>query len=85
MHHMVGIKDAEVIIIIAINQDPQAPIFELCDVGLVGDFKEIIPPLMKAIQSYKSAAISKMINIENNFNVTGQGFSFAQKEGGEEC
>ncbi len=83
MHHMVGIKDAEVII--AINQDPQAPIFELCDMGLVGDFKEIIPPLMKAIQSYKSAVMSKIINKENNFNVTGQGFSFAQKKGGEEC
>jgi electron transfer flavoprotein alpha subunit len=52
MHHMVGIKDAE--LIIAINQDPQAPIFELCDLGLVGDFKELIPPLIKAIQDYKS-------------------------------
>jgi electron transfer flavoprotein alpha subunit len=48
MHHMVGIKGAEMMV--AINQDPQAPIFEQCDLGLVGDFKEIIPPLIKFIQ-----------------------------------
>jgi len=53
MHHMVGIKDAEVVV--AINQDPKAPIFEQCDLGLVGDFKEIIPHLIKAIQGYKVA------------------------------
>ena len=50
MHHMVGIKGAAVIV--AINQDPQAPIFEQCDIGLVGDFREIIPHLIKVIQSY---------------------------------
>lgn len=50
MHHMVGIKEAEVIV--GINQDPQAPIFEQCDLGLVGDFKEIIPALIKAIKVY---------------------------------
>jgi electron transfer flavoprotein alpha subunit len=50
MHHMVGIKGAEMMV--AINQDPQAPIFEGCDLGLVGDFREIIPHLMRAIQTY---------------------------------
>jgi len=40
---------------------------------------------MRAIRSYQAAAMSKMMNKENNFNVTGQGFSFAQKKGGEEC
>ena len=50
MHHMVGIKGAE--LIVAINQDPQALIFEQCDIGLVGDFREIIPHLIKVIQSY---------------------------------
>jgi len=49
MHHMVGIKGAEMMV--AINQDPQAPIFEQCDLGLVGDFKEIVPLLIKAIKS----------------------------------
>lgn len=51
MHHMVGIKGAEMMV--AINQDPQAPIFEQCDLGLVGDFKEIIPLLIKLIQRKK--------------------------------
>jgi len=68
MHHMVGIKEAEVII--AINQDRQAPIFELCDVGLAGDFKEIIPPLIKAIQDYKSGTMTKMIDKEDRFSNT---------------
>jgi electron transfer flavoprotein alpha subunit len=51
MHHMVGIKGVEMIV--AINRDPNALIFEWCDLGLVGDFREIIPSLIKAIQNYK--------------------------------
>ncbi len=50
MHHMVGIKNAEAMV--AINQDPQAPIFEFCDLGLVGDYKEILPSLIEAIKQY---------------------------------
>jgi len=52
MHHMVGIKGAEMMV--AINQDPQAPIFEGCDLGLVGDFREIISHLIKLIESYSN-------------------------------
>jgi electron transfer flavoprotein alpha subunit len=52
---MVGIKEAE--LMVAINMDPQAPIFEQCDLGLVGDFKEIVPALVKAIQDYKKRAM----------------------------
>jgi len=51
MHHMVGIKNAD--LMVAINQDPQAPIFELCDLGLVGDYKEIVPLVIKAVQEYR--------------------------------
>ena len=51
MHHMVGIKGAE--LMVAINQDPQAPIFKQCDLSLVGDFKEIVPSLIKTIESYQ--------------------------------
>ena len=53
MHHMVGIKGGE--LVVAINQDPQAPIFELCDLGLVGDFRDLIPHLIGAIKSYSQA------------------------------
>jgi electron transfer flavoprotein alpha subunit len=58
MHHMVGIKGAEMIV--AINQDPQAPIFDFCDLGLVGDFKEIVPALVRAMQDYKKEAMAKV-------------------------
>jgi hypothetical protein len=57
-------------LILATNQYPQALIFEVCDVGLVGDLKEIIPPLMKAIQNYKSGMMTKIINKKNNFSIT---------------
>ncbi len=52
MHHMVGVRDPETIV--AINQDPKAAIFEVCDIGLVGDFKEILPPLIKSIEEYSA-------------------------------
>jgi electron transfer flavoprotein alpha subunit len=55
MHHMVGIKGGE--LIVAINQDPQASIFEFCDLGLVGDFREIVPCLIKAIRNYSQPAV----------------------------
>jgi electron transfer flavoprotein alpha subunit len=48
MHHMVGIKNAEVMV--AINQDPKAAIFDFCDLGLVGDYRQIVPSLIKSIQ-----------------------------------
>jgi electron transfer flavoprotein alpha subunit len=51
MHHMVGIRDPETFV--AINQDPKAAIFEFCDIGLIGDFKEILPFLIKAIQGFR--------------------------------
>jgi len=52
MHHMVGIRDAETVV--AINQDPQAPIFEFCDLGVVGDYKEILPPFIEAVKGYSA-------------------------------
>ena len=53
MHHMVGIKGAEWMV--AINLDPQAAIFEFCDLGLVGDFRRIIPHLIRAVQTYSNS------------------------------
>jgi electron transfer flavoprotein alpha subunit len=47
-HHVVGMDEAE--FVVAINTDPQAAIFEVADLAIVGDQREIIPLLLKELR-----------------------------------
>jgi electron transfer flavoprotein alpha subunit len=49
IQHVVGMKGSKCII--SVNKDPNAPIFELSDYGIVGDILEIIPKLNEAIKN----------------------------------
>ena len=51
IQHKVGMQSSENIV--AINKDPNAPIFEFCDLGIVGDLHKIMPKLTAAVKAKK--------------------------------
>ena len=51
IQHKVGMQNSENIV--AINKDQNAPIFEFCDLGIVGDLHKIVPKLTEAIKAKK--------------------------------
>ncbi len=51
IQHMVGMESSS--LIIAINKDPDAAIFQIADIGMVGDVKKVIPALIQAIKKTK--------------------------------
>ena len=48
MHHVVGMDEAD--FVVAINTDPNAPLFEVSDLAIVEDYRAILPPLIEKIK-----------------------------------
>jgi electron transfer flavoprotein alpha subunit len=53
IQHKVGMQGSN--LIVAINKDPNAPIFEYADLGVVGDLHEIVPKLTELVRQHKAA------------------------------
>ncbi|GAA1989707.1 electron transfer flavoprotein subunit alpha/FixB family protein [Isoptericola halotolerans] len=53
-HHRGGMQASQVVV--AVNNDPEAPIFEICDFAVVGDLSDVLPQAAEVIRAHKQQA-----------------------------
>ena len=48
VHHLMGMDTS--LVVVAVDKDPEAPIFQAADFGIVGDVEEVLPALTEAVK-----------------------------------
>ena len=56
-NHMVGVRAAGTVL--AINPDPDAPVFDVADVGIVGDWRDAVPALVAALHERTGVSVAE--------------------------
>ena len=69
LQHKVGIQNSD--FIVAINKDPDAPIFDIADIGIVGDLYEVIPEMIAQVREQKeipAVTMNKNTNLSDKLS-----------------